>query len=422
MKKYVFMFLLSLTSMVSMARDSIVTAQQRCQIEARDKAELLVPITPTYLEGVTATSGWDNNWFVEAKGGTSAFIGTPIGCGDLFDRVMPVLQIGVGKWFTPAVGGRIGYQGIKFKNANLQSMKYQFVHADFMYNLTHNLQCNDYGLSKFDVIPYIGVGMIRNSSNTPGYFLTDNIPSGNHPFAFSYGVEFRYLLAERLHLVGEVSGMTTMKSFDCVGASSRFGDHMVSASVGLSYTIGKRGWKKVVDARPYINQNNFLLKIYSEHSQQANANNNIEAQSTDKNNYSGLNSLRYRMSLGNENNDSSSDSLSQKTKVTIGVPIYFYFKLNTAKLVDKTQLVNLDEIAKIAKEQNLTIHISGAADRATGSNKRNRYLSIERVRYIGKQLIKRGISKDSMKATSLGGINQFSPKEANRFSVILLTQ
>ena len=199
--------------------------------------------------------------------------------------------------------------------------------------------------------------MIRNSSNTPGYFLTDNIPSGNHPFAFSYGVEFRYLLDDRLHLVAEVSGMTTMKSFDCVGTSSRFGDHMVSASVGLSYTIGKRGWKKVVDARPYINQNNYLLKRYSEHSQQANANNNIEAQSTDKNNYSGLNSLRYRMSLGNENNGSSSDSLSQKTKVTIGVPIYFYFKLNTAKLVDKTQLVNLDEIAKIAKEQNLTIHI-----------------------------------------------------------------
>ena len=422
MKKYVFMFLLSLTSMVSMARESIVTAQQRCQIEARDKAELLVSITPTYLEGVTATSGWDNNWFVEAKGGTSALIGTPIGCGDLFDRVMPVLQIGVGKWFTPAVGGRIGYQGIKFKNANLQSMKYQFVHADFMYNLTHNLQRNEYGLSKFDVIPYVGVGMIRNSSNTPGYFLTDNVPSGNHPFAFSYGVELRYLLADRLHLVGEVGGMTTMKSFDCVGASSRFGDHMVSVSVGLSYTLGKRGWKKVVDARPYINQNNYLLKKHAEYSQQANATNNIDTPSTNKNNYSGLNSLRYRMSLGNENNDCSSDSMSQNTKVTIGVPVYFYFKLNTARLVDKSQLVNLDEIAKIAKEQNLTIHISGAADRATGSNKRNRYLSIERAKYIGKQLIKRGISKDSMKATSLGGINQFSPKEANRFGVVLLTR
>lgn len=88
------MFLLSLTSMVSMARDSIVTARQRCQIEARDKAELLIPLTPSYLDGITSTTGWDNNWFIETKGGASAFIGTPIGCGDLFDRVMPVLQIG----------------------------------------------------------------------------------------------------------------------------------------------------------------------------------------------------------------------------------------------------------------------------------------------------------------------------------------
>ena len=420
MKKYLFMFLLSTTSMVSMARDSIVTAQQRCRNELQDKADLLVPITPSYLDGVTSTTGWNNNWFVEAKGGASAFIGSPIGCGDLFDRGMPVLQIGIGKWFTPAVGGRIGYQGLKFKNANLKTMNYQFVHADFMYNLTHNLQCNEYGLSKFDVIPYIGVGMIRNSSSTAGYFLTDGQQVGNHPFAFSYGIELRYLLCDRLHLVGEVSGMTTMKSFDCVGTSSRFGDHMLSASVGLSYTIGKRGWKKVVDARPYISQNDYLLARYAELSQQINNNRNTEDTSIDKNNYSGLNSLRYRMSLGNECADNASDTLSQTSKVTVGVPIYFYFKLNSAKLVDKSQLVNLDEIAKIAIDQNLTIHISGAADKATGSDKRNRHLSIERAKYIGKQLMKRGVSKEALNATSLGGISQFTPKEANRFCVVLV--
>ena len=61
MKKYIFMFLLSLTSMVSMARDSSVTARQRCQIEARDKTDLLAPIAPSYLDGVTSTIGWDNN-------------------------------------------------------------------------------------------------------------------------------------------------------------------------------------------------------------------------------------------------------------------------------------------------------------------------------------------------------------------------
>ncbi len=39
---------------------------------------------------------------------------------------------------------------------------------------------------------------------------------------------------------------------------------------------------------------------------------------------------------------SSSDHL----KVSIGVPVYFFFKLNTDKLVDKSQLVNLDDMSE----------------------------------------------------------------------------
>ena len=156
MRKYVFTFLLCLTAMMSWASKSIVTVQDRCQIEVRDSEERLIPLKPSYLDGVTSYVGWNSNWFIEAKGGASAFIGTPVGCGDLFDRVMPVFQLGIGKWFTPAVGGRLEFQGFKFKNANLQSMKYQFVHADFMYNLTHNLQRNEYGLSKFDISDVMG--------------------------------------------------------------------------------------------------------------------------------------------------------------------------------------------------------------------------------------------------------------------------
>ena len=421
MKKYIFMFALCLTAMTSRANESAVTAKARCQTIVQDGDHRLTAITPTYMEGLSPATSWDSNWFLEAKGGASAFIGTPIGCGDLFDRMMPTLQVGFGKWFTPAIGGRIGYQGLKFKNADLQTMKYQFVHADFMYNLTHNLQCNEYGLSKLDVIPFVGIGMIRNSSTTPGYFLTDGKASGNHPFAFSYGIELRYLLCDRLHLVGEVSGMTTAKSFDCVGTSSRFGDHMLNASIGLSYTIGKRGWKKVIDARPYINQNEYLLKRCKQLSQNTESGASNEVLPNDKNNYSGLNSLRSRMSMDNSPEEAQ-DTLSQPSSIAIGVPVFFYFKLNSAKLVNNSQLANLDEIAKIAKEQNLTIHISGAADSATGTSRINRRLSKERAKYIAKQFLKRGVNKKNMKATCLGGIHQFSPKEVNRFCVVLITQ
>ena len=113
-------------------------------------------------------------------------------------------------------------------------------------------------------------------------------------------------------------------------------------------------------------------------------------------------------------------TLETASRITVGVPVYFYFQLNTAKLVDDSQLANLDEIARIAKEQHLTVHISGAADSATGTNDRNRALSIERAKYIGHQLMSRGVPKENLKATSLGGISQFSPKEANRFCVVLV--
>lgn len=420
MKKYIIIPML-LFMVAFTVNASPVAMKDKTLAEVLDKGDMLVPLKPTYLADVSTMAGWDSNWFLEVKGGASAFLGSPIGCGDLFDRVMPVMQIGVGKWFTPAVGVRLGYQGQKFKNANLQSMSYQFVHADFLYNLTHNLQCDENGLSKLDVIPFAGLGIIRNSSTIPGYLLTDGKNTGNHPFAFNYGVELRYLLCDRLHLVCELNGMTTMKNFDCVGTSSKLGDNMLNLSVGLSYTIGKKGWKKVIDARPYISQNKYLLDRYSalkstKIREEENANNH----SVDKNDYSGINSLRYRMSH-NVNGDSA-DTLNHSSTITIGTPVYFYFKLNSTKLVDASQLANLDEIARIAKEQNLTIHITGAADSATGSEKRNRHLSVERARYIGKQLMKRGVEKSCLEATSIGGVNQFSPKEANRFSVVLLTR
>lgn len=125
--------------------------------------QMLMPVNPTYLKHVSEAANWGRNWFIEAKGGASAFLGTPIGCGDVFDRVTPVLQIGVGKWFTPAIGGRIGFQGLSFKNAEFQTMKYQFVHADFLYNVTSGIRQNESGIPLWDVIPFVGVGMIHNS-------------------------------------------------------------------------------------------------------------------------------------------------------------------------------------------------------------------------------------------------------------------
>lgn len=382
--------------------------------------QMLMPVNPTYLKHVSEAANWGRNWFIEAKGGASAFLGTPIGCGDVFDRVTPLLQIGVGKWFTPAIGGRIGFQGLCFKNAEFQTMKYQFVHADFLYNITSGIRQNESGIPLWDVIPFVGVGMIHNSDWINSCTCQGG-SSGSHPFAFTYGVEARYRISDRVHLVGEVSGMLTARNFDGIGTSTKFGDNMISVSAGLSFTIGKTGWKRVVDATPYIEQN-LALQDYIAYMRDRNAHLEKRLAGNDdgktvypKNSYSGLNSLRARLSM---NGDSLSSS--DRLKVSIGVPVYFFFKLNSDKLVDKSQLVNLDDIAKMAKQENLKIKISGAADSATGTQSGNQDFGKRRAKFIAKALIKRGVDKSQIKAYNLGGIDKYAANEANRFTTVVL--
>ena len=446
---------------------------------------MLQSLQPTYLRNVSEDSGWDRNWFLEVKGGTSAFLGSPVGCGDLFDRLTPALQVGVGKWFTPAVGGRIEFQGCQFKNAEFATMKYQFIHADFMYNLTAFIRQNELGLSRWDVIPFLGIGMVHNSDWSSG-----NRSGTNHPFAFAYGLEARYRITNRLHLLAELSGMTTMKNFDAIGSSSRFGDNMLTLSAGLSVTIGKVGHKRIIDAKPYMSQNEWLLdyanglssrnryltkRVHEDEQCITEYRKILEIEGlldlykdrlTDKghtkikslypkNDYSGLNSLRARLANrgwdgnpntmpramqkrnGMEDTDDiySLDSLFNNSGVTdnaylsamlngqeyIGAPIYFFFHLGTDVLTEKNQVMNLDEIARVANKHGLQVKVIGAADSATGTESINDNLSRQRAEYIRRLLLDRGVDDSRVYTIYAGGIDKYSPAEANRNTCVVLS-
>ena len=449
---------------------------------------MLLSGNPTYLKNVSEAANWGKNWFIEIKGGASAFLGTPIGCGDVFDRLSPALQVGLGKWFTPAVGGRVAYQGLSFKNGEFKSMDYHFIHADFLYNLTSGINCNDIGLSRWDVIPYLGVGMIYNPDWSSACMCPGHA-SGSHPFAFSYGLECRYRLNDRMHLVAELSGMTTAKNFDAVGSSSKFGDNMLTLSAGLSFTLGKAGYKRIVDAKPYIAQNEWLLsyaeslgnnnrmlrksnmeneKILAEYQKILEMeglldlygnkfNNNDKSKALfPRNDYSGLNSLRARLNNkgwdGNPENMPKAmlkrgegyDKETEKAMDAfyngeldelqiayltamrdgtepIGAPVYFFFNIGTDHLTDASQLLNIDELAKVAKKYNLKVRIIGAADSATGTDSINETLSSKRAAYIMRLMRDRGVASENIKTSHEGGIDDYSPVQANRNTCVVLS-
>lgn len=428
--------------------------------------DMIRPLKPTYMKGALVTSPWTDNWFVQAAGGTTAFFGTPLGCNDLFGRMKPAFSVSLGKWFTPSVGGRLNYGGMQINDCNNQSQDYQYLRADFMWNVLGNIYKDDvHSFARWSVIPYVGVGMLHNKDN------------GHKPFAISYGIQGQYHLSRRIAVTAEIGNMTTMQDFDGYGKAHRFGDHLLSASLGLSVHIGKSGWKRVIDARPYIAQNEWL----SSYAESLSGSNNLyhaqhehDLQTLEqlrkilaieglldkyqhffsddaasavtngypRNDYSGLNSLRARLRDKNgnnqkskvvepayctENSDSTSEesddgylSIIQSGKACIGAPIYFFFELGSDRLLNKSQLVNLDEVARIAKKYGLTVKVIGAADSATGSETINDNLSRSRAEYIAQELAKRGMESGTITKGYDGGIDDYSPNEANRHTRIML--
>lgn len=161
-----------------------------------------------------------------------------------------------------------------------------------------------------------------------------------------------------------------------------------------------------------------------------------------RNDYSGLNSLRARMRGRNDNgqnpkvmesasyteecgsgieeSDGNYLSLIQTGKACIGAPVYFFFELGSDRLLNKSQLVNLDEVARIAKKYGLMVKVVGAADSATGNEAINDYLSRSRADYIASELLKRGMENGTVTKGYDGGIDDYSPNEANRHTRIML--
>ena len=396
-------------------------------------------LPPTYLDDVYVDEGWGSNWFISAQGGFSAFLGTPSGCGDVFNRTKPLLNVSIGKWLNPKIGGRLSFQGLSLMDAEGKSRDYQNYHADFLYNASSHFRGDMEALPKWDCIPYAGVGFISNSYTE------------NKHFAFSYGIIGRYRMATRWHVSAELGMTTTFQDFDGLGKRNRVGDHLLQASIGLTATLGKLGWKRVIDSMPYIYQNdqmlNFILseekekrRVQSVHEEKAPiAGNDTSRNAYPRNNYSGLNALRQRLQYRNQGMADVSGneegmiepSMMQVDKDTLGFvvrylksiqesenhtgkPIFFYFHLNSTQLVPESQTINVAEIANMIKEHDLSATIVGAADSKTGRSELNKELGLKRANFISELLRQHGVEKERITLQNAGGIDLYRPFTANR--------
>lgn len=341
-------------------------------------------------------SGIGDNWFVSAKTGMSAFVGKPLGCGDLFNRSKPSFTFSLGKWHSRYFGTRAVFQGFKFVNSEAISTGYQNIRGDLMFNVSSFYRSTYDPLPRWNAIPYIGAGVIRNTGLR------------NAPFAVSYGFICSYRISGHINISAEIGGGNTSQDFDGYGKAGRFGDRLFSASIGITANLGKLGWRRksvrLDTAQPL--QETVPLTPYP------------------RNNYEGLRRLRERMNdnpvLQEQMN--ATPEVSGEALPSFDAPILFFFKINSTKFIDKQQIVNINEIAAAVKEYDLHVRILGAADNRTGSPEYNRKLSMKRTKYIARLLQDAGVPKDKMTGSAQGGIDIYKPYTANRHTCVILYQ
>lgn len=186
-----------------------------------------------------------------------------------------------------------------------------------------------------------------------------------------------------------------------------------------------------MDANPYRQQNEYLIKRINELLRQK-GNGLVDSLSLrnglGKNReYSGLASLRMRLAHKDWNGTgavpSGNDAVSGQTsdgRKLIGVPFYFFLRINTCDLTDQSQLQNLTNLAKVAKAYNLPVYVERTADAATGTEPINASLSQQRAEYIARLLCEQGVSSEYIKIKAKGGIDKFSPIQRSRHTRVMV--
>ncbi len=319
------------------------------------------------------------------------------------------LSADIGKWFTPSIGFRVGYQGWEIKNADNVNCDYSHFYGSLMWNV---LGANYYKSERvrWSVVPFIGAGLLLNSTYK------------QKSFALSYGIMAQYKFAQRVGLNIELSNAMAFSAFDGIGDNEYLADNILSLKVGLSFTLGRVGWKRAESVKPYQWNNEWLNERLSTYTDAT------DDTPHERNNYAGLNSLRARIAERNAHQEEHNDFYEieeeiveeEDTRVTVGDPIFFYFDIGTVNLVNEIQREKISAIAQLVAQGGISVVVSGATDSATGSAKKNKELSSARANFIADELILKGVDPSVITLVSKGGISEYTPNEANRNTEVVL--
>lgn len=111
-----------------------------------------------------------------------------------------------------------------------------------------------------------------------------------------------------------------------------------------------------------------------------------------------------------------------QTEEMVSYPFSIFFHIDSYQLMSKRDLVNLREIARVAKENGYKLRLRGSCDSATATPSYNQTLSENRCRKIMSELMKMDIPEDQIILVPVGGVKELDPTEYDRRVLIELVK
>ncbi len=346
---------------------------------------------------VTTNSFWAN-WFVQggvtwsawyAEGETSLvapFRKFPSGS----QYAALGASLAFGKWFTPGIGLRtkVNAWQVGTEVDGIKPDKYWTANEQVMFNLS-NMFLGYQERRLWNFIPYIGFGVVRNMSQ-------------NH---YSSDLSFGLLNTLRLGKKWSAHIDLALMSAEGSGMSLKKRNNQFVMEVGLTYRLGKSGWKRTPDM---------------------DAINALTA--------SELDALNAQLADAQAENDRLMEELNNQPKPTAAVaqvapkvetkvvapPVSIFFAIGKAAIATPRDQENVAALAKTACEHQLKVVITGYADSKTGTVEQNQRLSQKRADAVADQMVKLGVPREKIETKAAGGVETLGTSAHNRRVVVEL--
>ncbi len=351
-----------------------------------------------------------------------AFDNTFIGIGAGVNSVIPsrsvkewgklglALDLNFGKWWTPAVGMRLGYHGISdkakidFTQAKAgNQFGLHYVHGDFLWNISNSI--GGYKETRFwNFVPYATMGVLGVKK------------SGlNYEFAAGPGLLNVLRISNRVNATIDFQALITKKG-SFTSASGRF-LLFPSATVGLAFNLGKTNFDRHTSITPVVIPVPFTTEQYNALKDKVDALEKENASLKDK-----IAALEKEVAplrkLVNGQTYLYENGTFTAVDVTPDAPVTLYFNCNSSKLSAREK-AHLEFFTSKVVNADTKLLVNGYADKQTGSAKYNQALSEKRVKTVVDLLTKAGATEANIEGVAHGSeVQLFDTAAKNRVVTI----